>query len=168
MYLIHGYAEPPQPYNLTVVMSTRNRDPGDPYLNVVLKWMNQNLDAALNQNTISLDPPSTADSGDIFHTTNTSVQLALLYDQDYNISVVARNCIGNSAPAKIHIRITIIDDCTLILKGEIIIMNSCLSSVTTITMDEAMMSNFTTDFILDLASQQYGSSIHVIIMHAYI
>ena len=84
-------------------MSTRNMDPGDPYLSVVLKWMNQNLDTALNQNyiiTISLDPPSTADSGDILHTTNTSVQLALLYDQDYNISVVARNCIGSSAPAE--------------------------------------------------------------------
>ena len=48
----------------------------------------------------------------------------------------------------IRIRITIIDNRTLILQGEIIIMKSCLSSVTTTTMDEAMMSNFTTDFTL--------------------
>lgn len=102
---MHGYAEPLQPYNLTVVMSTRNMDPGDLYLNVVLKWMNQNLDAALNQNyiiAISQDPPPIADSGNIFNTTNTSVQLALLYNQDYNISVVARNCIGSSAPVEIE------------------------------------------------------------------
>ena len=167
-HISYGYAESPQPYNLTVVMSTRNHmDPGDPYLSVVLKWMNQNLDAALRQTyiiTISPDPPSTADSGDIFHTTTTSTQLTLLYDQDYNISMVARSCIGSSAPAKIHIRITIIDNCTLILQGEMTIMNSCLSSVTATTMDEAMMSNFTTDFTLDLASQQHGSSMHIIII----
>ena len=64
-------------------------DPGDPYVNVVLKWMNQNLDAALRQTyiiTISPDPPSTVDSGTIFYTTTTSTQLTLLYDQDYTTS----------------------------------------------------------------------------------
>jgi hypothetical protein len=83
-------------------------DPGDLYLNVVLEWIDQVLDAGLNQNytiTVSPDPPSAADSVTIFHTTNTSIQLALLYDQDYNISVVARSCIGTSEPAEIHIRL---------------------------------------------------------------
>ena len=109
----------------------------------------------------TVDPPSTADSGDIFHTTNTSVQLALLYDQDYNISVVARNCIGSSAPAEIHIRITIIDNnCTLVLQGEMTIINSCLSSVTATTMDEAMMRNFTTDFTLDLSTTWFEHTCH--------
>ena len=112
------YTEPP--HNLTIVMSTRNVNPGDPYLNVVLQWIDQTLNAIQNQNytitTISLDPgPSTADSGDIFCTTNTSIQLHLFYDQDYNISVVARSCIGTSAPATIHIRIIQFDNCTLIM-----------------------------------------------------
>jgi hypothetical protein len=83
-------------------------DPGDPYLNVALQWIDQKLDEALNQHytiTISPDPLLTADSVTIFHTTNMSIQLALLYDQDYNISVVARSCIGTSAPAEIHIHI---------------------------------------------------------------
>jgi hypothetical protein len=87
-------------------MSTRNVDPGDPYLNVVLQWIDQTLDAGLTQNytiTISLDPPSTVDSVTIFNTTNMSIQHALLYGQDYNISVVARSCIGSSEPAKIHV-----------------------------------------------------------------
>ena len=161
------YIEPLQPRNLAVVMST---DPGDPYLNIILQWIDQKLDAALNQTyqaeyiiTISWDPPLVADSGNIFHTTNTSIQLALLYDQDYNISVVARSCIGTSAPATIHIRIIQFDNCTLILKDGVIEMNyNCLFSTKT-TIDEVMMSNFTTDSTLDLASQ-HGLSMHVI-MH---
>ena len=136
-------------------------DPGDPYLNVVLQWIDQTLSAILNQNyiiTVFLDPgPSTADSGNVFYSTNTSIQLALIYDQDYNISVVARNCIGSSAPAVIHIRIVQFDNCTLILKDDVVMMNSCLST------DEMMVSNSTTNSTLDLATQQYGSSIHIII-----
>ena len=140
-------------------------DPEDSYLNVVLQWIDQTLDAILNQSyIITLDPgPSTADFGDIFHTTNTSIRLDLFYDQDYNISVVARNCIGSSASAKIHIRITQFDNCTLILKDyHDVLVNSCLLSATTTTMDEVIVSNFTTDSTLVLATQKHGLSMHII------
>ena len=36
-------------------------------------------------------------------TSNTSVRLTLFYDQDYNISVVAKNCFGTSEPAELHV-----------------------------------------------------------------
>jgi hypothetical protein len=147
-------------------MSTRNMDLNDLYLNFVLQWIDQAFDAILNQNymiIISRDPSSAADSVTIFHTTNMSIQLALLYDQDYlNISVVARSCIGTSEPAEIHIRL--IDNCTLILKDDVIIMNyNCLSSVTTTTTDEVMVTSgrFTTDSTLDMATQQHGSSMAI-------
>ena len=40
----------------------------------------------------------------MFETSNTSTQLTLFFDQDYNISVVARNCIGTtSEPAELYI-----------------------------------------------------------------
>ena len=144
-------------------MSTRNMDPEDPYLNVVLQWIDQTFDAILNQSyIITLD---TADSGDIFHTTNTSIQLNLFYDQDYNISVVARNCIGSSSPATIHIRITQFDNCALIFKDDHdIVVNSCLLNATTTTMDELQVtvSNFTIDSTLVLATQKHGLNIHII------
>ena len=37
-----------------------------------------------------------------FTTSNTSVWLTLFYDQDYNISVIAKNCFGNSEPTELH------------------------------------------------------------------
>ena len=36
-------------------------------------------------------------------TLNTSIWLILFYDQDYNISVVAKNCFGTSKPAELHV-----------------------------------------------------------------
>ena len=38
-------------------------------------------------------------------TTNTSIILHLLYNEDYTISVVASNCAGNSTPEVIHITV---------------------------------------------------------------
>ena len=34
-------------------------------------------------------------------TSNTSTQLTLFFDEDYNISVAARNCVGISEPAEL-------------------------------------------------------------------
>ena len=40
----------------------------------------------------------------MIETSNTSTQLTLFFDQDYNISVVARNCIGTTGePAELYI-----------------------------------------------------------------
>ena len=36
---------------------------------------------------------------------NTSILLALLVNREYNITVVASNCAGNSTPARISIKI---------------------------------------------------------------
>lgn len=38
-------------------------------------------------------------------TTNTTIQLPLQHNQDYNISVMASNCVGNSTPAEISMRV---------------------------------------------------------------
>ena len=62
---------------------------------------------------INISPP--VDSKSTFTTPNNTIQLPVLYNQDYNISVVANNCAGNSAPAKINVRI-----------GKLIIL-SCLA-----------------------------------------
>ena len=139
-------------------MSTQTTDPGDPYLNIVLQWDDQQLRAALDQNyTITISPP-TADSGTIFHNSDTSIQLTLLYDLDYNISVVASNCIGSSMPAEIRIRM--IDNCSLI--KDYISINYCLSDITTAGLDEKITTNESTnDSNSDSGPQQHGSSKHV-------
>ena len=109
------------------MISTQITDLDDTDMNIVVQWDGQQFNTAapnLDQNyTITISPP-TADSETIFHTMNTSIQLALLYDQDYNISVVASNCIGNSTPAEIHIRI--INNCSLMIDD--VVTDYCLSS----------------------------------------
>jgi hypothetical protein len=79
-------------------------------VNIILEWDDEsyptNLDRTDQIATYTITVyPDTANSGSIFHTANTSIPLALNYDQDYNISVVASNCVGNSTPAEIHIRL---------------------------------------------------------------
>ena len=46
---------------------------------------------------ITISPP--VDSGSTFTTTNTTIQVPVLHNQEYNISVVANNCAGNSTPS---------------------------------------------------------------------
>lgn len=38
-----------------------------------------------------------------FTTLNTSIWLTLFYDQDYNIIVVTKNCLGTSEPTELHV-----------------------------------------------------------------
>ena len=40
-----------------------------------------------------------------FTTPNTTIHLPLQHSQDYNISVMASNCAGNSTPAEISVRV---------------------------------------------------------------
>ena len=40
-----------------------------------------------------------------FITSNTTIQLPLQYNQDYNVSVMASNCAGNSTSAEISVRV---------------------------------------------------------------
>ena len=46
---------------------------------------------------ISITPPT--EFGSVFTTSNTTIQLPVFYNQEYNISVMANNCAGNSTPA---------------------------------------------------------------------
>ena len=44
----------------------------------------------------------------MFETSNTSTPLTLLFDEDYNISVVTRNCVGTtSEPAELSVYIAL-------------------------------------------------------------
>ena len=45
------------------------------------------------------------ESESIFITSNTTIYLSLQHNQDYNISVMASNCAGNSTPAEISVRV---------------------------------------------------------------
>ena len=55
---------------------------------------------------ISPDPLiSYNESASTFITSNTAIHLPLQYNQDYNVSVMASNCAGNSTPAEIHVRV---------------------------------------------------------------
>ena len=42
---------------------------------------------------------------ELFTTPNTFIHLPVIYNQDYDVSVVASNCAGNSTPAEISFRI---------------------------------------------------------------
>ena len=48
-------------------------------------------------------------SDSIFTTTNTTFQLSMLYNEEYNISVLASNCAGNSTPVIIPVFIGKVD-----------------------------------------------------------
>ena len=55
---------------------------------------------------ISLSPLiNDNESESTFITSNTTIHLPLQYNQDYNISVMASNCAGNSTPADISVRV---------------------------------------------------------------
>ena len=155
------HAVPSPPHTFTVVTSTLPADPEDPYMHVVLQWDDQEPDTALNQTYIIAISPSTANFDTVFHTPNKSVQLALLYDQDYNISVVARSCFGDSTPAEISIRI--IDNCSLLIDNSLV--NYCLSSeinnnnIIMTTADEIMAPKSINDSTSDGDPQQLGMCI---------
>ena len=53
--------------------------------------------------TVSVSP--VLESGSVFFTSNTTIQLPFLYNQDYNVSVMANNCAGSSIASNINVRI---------------------------------------------------------------
>ena len=78
-------------------------------LNVTLQWDDEDS-IHLGHTRVNLRYtitvyPEAANSGSVFYTRDTSMPLALYYDQDYNISIVASNCAGNCTPAEIRIRL---------------------------------------------------------------
>ena len=72
----------------------------------MLEWTSSLSDASesvVDSYIINVFPPISSVS--TFTTANTSIQLFILYNQDYNISVVATNCIGNSTPTETNVKI---------------------------------------------------------------
>ena len=67
-----------------------------------------NSEGTCNDNyyTVNVSPP--VESGSVFTTSNTTIELLILYNQVYNISIVANNCARNSTPASISIFIGIL------------------------------------------------------------
>ena len=70
------------------------------YSVVEVQWNGSNILGTVN--TINISPPVGPDLEleSTFITTDTTIQLSVLYNQEYNISVVAGNCAGSSTPAE--------------------------------------------------------------------
>ena len=65
-----------------------------------------NAAALANHYIVSLSPlTNDNESESTFITSNTTIHLPLQYNQDYNVSVMASNCAGNSTPADISVRV---------------------------------------------------------------
>lgn len=77
--------------------------------------------------TISVSPPLESES--VFFTSNTSIQLPFLYNQDYNVSVMANNCAGSSILANVDIRIGNIMIMIRLIKSSINVCTLVKSSV---------------------------------------
>ena len=69
---------------------------------VLLEWLPAASDASLVSDlTYTIVAfPSEVSPTSVLTTSNTFIQLFILYNQEYNITVVASNCVGNSTPAK--------------------------------------------------------------------
>ena len=111
--LITLHIDPQKVSNVTVVIPNipiRYSAAAD-IINVTLEWDDESYPTNLERTNLHISSytitvyPDTANPGSIFHTADTSIPLALNYDQDYNISVVASNCVGNSTPAEMRIRL---------------------------------------------------------------
>ena len=71
----------------------------------MLDWTSRLSDAfesVVDSYIINISPPIASVS--TFTTANTSIQLFILYNQDYNVSVVATNCAGNSTPTETNVK----------------------------------------------------------------
>ena len=71
---------------------------------IMLEWTSSNASVA-DSYIVNISPP--IESVSTFTTANTSIQLFIQYNQEYNISVVATNCAGpgNSTPTHTDVKI---------------------------------------------------------------
>ena len=96
----------PQPLNITMKAAL---SPASESIEGLLHWDIQEdsdtMDVLNTSYTITVIPESEKLNQSIFETSNTSTPLTLFLDQyqGYNISVVARSCLGTSEPAKLYI-----------------------------------------------------------------
>ena len=98
------YTGPPtMPTNLTQSISESSSDEQEAtrMFMFILGWTSSN--ATMVDNYIITISPPTGETSTLI-TSNTSIEVPLHYNQDYNISVIAMNCAGNSTPVKTNIR----------------------------------------------------------------
>ena len=112
LYCIYLHSESPHRPNITLIATIRLEEPD---INIYLHWSvaesDDNSDSedtvvTVELNTsysISIFPELVGSNQSNFTISNTSILLTLFYDQDYNISVVARNCVGASEPAELYV-----------------------------------------------------------------
>lgn len=72
----------------------------DMQIELFLSWQSDAINVIQSYN-ISISPPYS-----IFLTRNKTFQLYVLYNQEYNISIVTQNCLGISAPVVLLINIS--------------------------------------------------------------
>ena len=65
---------------------------------MILQW-NIELDNFANVYYIAISPPT--ESFSIMSTSNTTIEVPILFNQEYIVSVLSSNCAGNSTPATI-------------------------------------------------------------------
>lgn len=104
--MCHHHAESPHPPNitLTAIISFISDEPN--VGSSLLHWdlaENQEASPGVDVATSYLVSVSSESNQSNSTTSNTSLWLTLFYDQDYNISVVAKNCFGTSEPAELHV-----------------------------------------------------------------
>lgn len=103
------YTELSRPLNITLTASFRleESDAVSSYLywsgNIAESHDQNNIITNLDMYTFYAVSVYSESNQSYFTTSNTSIQLTLFYDEDYNISVVARNCIGMSEPADLYV-----------------------------------------------------------------
>ena len=92
---------------MTVTAALTPASESDVSIDGLLHWNireDNNVDTMNVQNTsyiITVTPESENLNQSIIETSNTFTQLNLFFDEDYTISVVARNCVGTSEPAEL-------------------------------------------------------------------
>ena len=112
LYCIRLHSESPHRPNITLTATLRLQEPD---VNIYLHWFMAESDdnndsedtvVTVDLNTsyaISIFPELVGLNQSNFTISTTSIWLTLFYDQDYNISVVARNCVGTSEPAELYV-----------------------------------------------------------------
>ena len=97
----HTLSDPPVP--ASPVISNESIVTGDSHgVAIMLEWTSSDA-SVVDRYIINISPP--IESVSSFTTANTSIQLFIQYNQDYNISVVATNCAGNSATTLTDVKI---------------------------------------------------------------
>ena len=101
------HAEPPRPLNITLTARFRSEERDIfSYLHWSVADDHHEDTVTVDLNTsylISLFPELVGSNQSTFTISTPSIWLTLFYDQDYNISVVARNCVGTSEPAELYV-----------------------------------------------------------------